>query len=379
MRHLKKAVSLVLAVMMIVTMFSVNIASFSAADANASKYGDAAPKYGDVDRNGRVGIMDASYIQKSLAKFGGYIDYKAMYEAGQTDAIEYKIADVDKSGRVAIMDASIIQKKLAHFKDIEAKYPWIGELIEGDEPTEPTQPEPTDETQPEPTDETQPEPTDETQPEPTDGDLGEGYYLVGSMNEWKPAEGYKFSLYKEEDNEYKLAGVVLKKYSADGITIADTDYYPTGYGNDYEVTEDGTYNVYLRPDGNGAEDWYESVLYLRKVDDNPTEPTQEQPTAGELGEGYYLAGSMNEWKPAEGYKFSLYKEEDNEYKLAGVVLKKSRPRSPKTARPSQTPHGIRPATAMTMRLPRTVLIMYTSVPMATALRIGTRVPCISEK
>ena len=60
MKHFKRAVSLVLAVMMIVTMFSMNITSFSADDTAAPK----PARYGDVDLDGEVTIYDASDIQK---------------------------------------------------------------------------------------------------------------------------------------------------------------------------------------------------------------------------------------------------------------------------------------------------------------------------
>ena len=63
---------------------------------------------GDADRNGKVNIFDASYIQKGLAGKSGYPDYHNL-----TGGNEQKIADVDKNGIVNIFDASLIQKYLA--------------------------------------------------------------------------------------------------------------------------------------------------------------------------------------------------------------------------------------------------------------------------
>ena len=99
MKQMRRAVSLVLALMMLVSMFSINMIAANAEEAKP-------PLLGDVNSDGVVNIFDASAIQKSLAKKAGYINYKAIEDAGETDRIEFRIADVHKDGHITIFDAS---------------------------------------------------------------------------------------------------------------------------------------------------------------------------------------------------------------------------------------------------------------------------------
>ncbi len=92
------------------------------------------------------------------------------------------------------------------------------------------------------------------------------YYLVGSMTEWKAEPLYKLSKNPANEAEYMIAktlyaGDEFKIAKSDGITIADTDWYPSGMGNNYQVTASGNYTVYFRPDGQGGEGWHEGYIY----------------------------------------------------------------------------------------------------------------------
>lgn len=94
---------------------------------------------------------------------------------------------------------------------------------------------------------------------------GEGFYLVGSMNGWKPTEGFQMFLNEGADvTEYMItldfeAGAEFKVvYSSDGQI--NTNWYPGGENNNYKIEATGRYKVYFRPDGNGFDDWHEHTL-----------------------------------------------------------------------------------------------------------------------
>ena len=133
-----------------------------------------------------------------------------------------------------------------------------------------------------------------------------GYYLMGSVNGWQFTDGYKFELNSgaDTDGEYVLYNIALTTtdefkvaYTEDGTTKDDnTAWYPDGMGNNVndathsrgQIPEDGNYNIYFRPDGNGGEGWISDVsadnaqsgtlhtgnfFYLEKVSGGSDDPT----------------------------------------------------------------------------------------------------------
>lgn len=98
------------------------------------------------------------------------------------------------------------------------------------------------------------------------------YYLVGSMTEWKADPSYKLELNPANAEEYMLlqtlfySGEKFKIAKSDGLTIADTDWYPSGMDNDYVVSASGEYTVFFRPDGQGGPDWHEGYIYAQRAD-----------------------------------------------------------------------------------------------------------------
>ena len=61
--------------------------------------------YGDVNRNGTVTVLDASWIRQ--------------YLVGKKDFDEYQLllADVNKSGNISVLDASWIRQRLVGIRD----------------------------------------------------------------------------------------------------------------------------------------------------------------------------------------------------------------------------------------------------------------------
>ena len=121
---------------------------------------------------------------------------------------------------------------------------------------------------------------------------GEGFYLAGGMNGWQPTDGYKFTKNEAADTEeYYLNGITIGAadgfkiaYSGDGSAFADSDWYPDGMGNDLMAPEDGNYNIYFRPNGDGNDDWLGSdgkehkgkMIYFEKVGEaDPQDPSDD--------------------------------------------------------------------------------------------------------
>ena len=79
--------------------------------------------FGDVDGNGEVEVVDATWIQRHLVS----IDIPF--------TIDLKTADIDGDGQIALIDATLIQRWLAHLKSNNK----IGKIV--NDPTQPTQDE----------------------------------------------------------------------------------------------------------------------------------------------------------------------------------------------------------------------------------------------
>lgn len=92
------------------------------------------------------------------------------------------------------------------------------------------------------------------------------YYVAGSMNNWSANASYKLKKNPAVEGEYMgdftfAAGDELKVVYSDGLTIADENWFPTGMGNNFVISEDGDYTIYFRPDGQGGADWHEGFIY----------------------------------------------------------------------------------------------------------------------
>lgn len=183
---------------------------------------------------------------------------------------------------------------------------------------------------------------------PVDPTIEDGYYLVGSMNEWTENNNYKFALQEggQHDVEYLLSSVVITatdefkaKYHAE-----EPAWYPEGEDNNLKVGA-GTYDIYFSP--NHYDDWETGVTYEdafglighywfvpKSVTPTPTPGGSETPSV-DPGEsqvapsetpvstvGYYLVGTMNDWKEGATYKFEVNTggSQTNEYHLDNVVL-----------------------------------------------------------
>lgn len=111
----------------------------------------------------------------------------------------------------------------------------------------------------------------------------EGYYIIGTMNEWNINNNYKLTLNETAaTTEYYFPSLALTTtsqfkvvYSADGTD--KTTYYPEGIGNAYgengEIASDGNYTIFFRPNGDGGDDWFYNVIYVTSMIDAGVDPT----------------------------------------------------------------------------------------------------------
>lgn len=121
----------------------------------------------------------------------------------------------------------------------------------------------------------------------TDGtEYDYGYYVVGDMNGWAKTDGYAMSrnTYCTSNVEYKLARQALTTTNQFKVALWNgkelNTHYPDGMGNSYgengEITADGTYNIFFRPNADGGDDWYYNYIWVGTVgdlEDLGTDPT----------------------------------------------------------------------------------------------------------
>ena len=97
--------------------------------------------------------------------------------------------------------------------------------------------------------------------------LADGFYLVGTMNEWTPAAEYKFAVNPDNEAEMVLANVELLEGAELKVRQVEngeaTAWFPNNAGN-YVVDADhaGLKDIYFRADYQGAEDWYAGCIYI---------------------------------------------------------------------------------------------------------------------
>ena len=234
MKRTTKLVSVLLAVLIALSSFA--ILPISAFD-HSSKAPGSSYEFGDVNRDGVIDIIDATLVQK-------YSVDKATLDNEQKI-----LGDVNGDGEVDILDATLVQKFVV---DRISKFP-----VEDKVPTEPT-----------------------TIEEPTEAPEGD-YYILGTMNGWSVSDDYKLTANEAADGEFVFTGLKLKttdKFKV-AYSVAGAEprmWFPNGYNDNYgqhgEITADGTYDLYFRPDGQGGEDWFKGVIYLEAKEAPTAEP-----------------------------------------------------------------------------------------------------------
>ena len=270
MQRTKKAVSLLLSVLLVFSCFTC-LASVTAFAADGDSEPAATFMYGDVNGDGRVSIDDATTIQRHIAKMGGWVLQEG------TDA--FKAADVDGNGEISVNDVTTIQRYLAEFIDhfpVEDIVPTTEEPITEELTTE----EPTTE-----------EPTTE---EPVEDDT---YIVAGSEAE---IFGTGWDGNNEDNKMTKAAdGTWTKDYTVDKAYEAvqlktvknGSDWIGDETGNNvtFNLNGAGTFTVVYDPETNVTSVKGDNVEFI-------TEFNYETVYAVGNGEGYWLNGAS--WDPA---------------------------------------------------------------------------------
>lgn len=94
-------------------------------------------------------------------------------------------------------------------------------------------------------------------------------YVVGNMTDWVVNENYKMVPNEEAEGEEFMFTMDLTTESQFKVVIVEGKsqiWYPDGMGNNYgengEITADGEYTIYFRPNGDGGDDWFYHVIYV---------------------------------------------------------------------------------------------------------------------
>lgn len=104
------------------------------------------------------------------------------------------------------------------------------------------------------------------EPAPYVPTLENGFYLVGTMNEWTPAAEYHFTGNPENNAEFMLTATLAEGDELKVVNVlndAITAWFPAEGGN-YVVDANhaGEKTIYFRPDNQGGEDWFGACIYI---------------------------------------------------------------------------------------------------------------------
>ncbi|MBQ3265057.1 MAG: dockerin type I repeat-containing protein [Ruminococcus sp.] len=143
-----------------------------------------------------------------------------------------------------------------------------------------------------------------------------GYYIVGNFNEWQRDDAYKMTQNEKADGEeYMFAVLDLTTDSELKVIYVEAGHenvwYPTGENNNYSPDADGKYVVYFRPNADGGDDWFESVIYAEKAAPEPEIVTKTlyydgswqeliQSAALTVGDGVDISNEAKLWYSLEG-------------------------------------------------------------------------------
>ncbi len=97
----------------------------------------------------------------------------------------------------------------------------------------------------------------------------DGYYVVGNMTEWTPNADYKMTKNEAAETEeymFTMDLTTTSQFKVVKVEDGEQTWYPDGMGNNYgengEITADGEYTIYFRPNADGGDDWFYNVIYV---------------------------------------------------------------------------------------------------------------------
>ena len=178
-----------------------------------------------------------------------------------------------------------------------------------------------------------------------------GWFIVGTMTDWKIDKGYKladtatddstlrFTMYMSPDDSFKIV------YSPDGKTLDNAEFYPEGRGNAFNqenpiILQNGFYSFLFRPACDGGitytansswwgygkiEIWYYNCIYCVGRDPwvYPVSPNKENPDPehNDPEPGYYVVGTMTDWELNKNYKLKGTGQGFTEAASSDIILR----------------------------------------------------------
>ena len=96
------------------------------------------------------------------------------------------------------------------------------------------------------------------------------YYVVGNMTDWNVDKAYEMTRNEGADiDEYSFTMDLTTESQFKVVKVEEGKenvWYPDGMGNNYgengEITADGTYTIYFRPNYDGGDDWFYNCIYV---------------------------------------------------------------------------------------------------------------------
>jgi len=83
------------------------------------------------------------------------------------------------------------------------------------------------------------------------------YYVAGSMNGWGANEAYRLTPSNDGEFMGEFNFAANDEFKVIGVEGETTTWYPDGMGNNFQITQDGTYKIFFRPEGGQPEpEWY---------------------------------------------------------------------------------------------------------------------------
>lgn len=100
------------------------------------------------------------------------------------------------------------------------------------------------------------------------------YYVVGNMTDWKVDESYEMTRNEGADiDEYSFTMDLTTESQFKVVKVEEGKenvWYPEGMDNNYgEITADGTYTIYFRPNYDGGDGWFYNCIYVAEEEPEP--------------------------------------------------------------------------------------------------------------
>ena len=152
--------------------------------------------------------------------------------------------------------------------------------------------------------------------------VGEGFFLVGTHNDWNAKNSAKLTVDSTNPNRYTISGVTFAANDEIKVTNGNDWYGNTSTWDDcgFTVVEGGNVKVTLA--GSYRVDFYvEGDNGNHIVLIGPDQPVPDAPGGDEPVEaGFFLAGDHNSWAANAAGKMTVDPQDSNKYSIADVEL-----------------------------------------------------------